>query len=683
MINLTEEEKYSSYAMNVAIYGYFNHLTNDYESSSSSTTTTLYSTDMTNFYNNGMMHVITDRLSTYLNDQNVFNPEGTYNSTATIIGIINQFAIRKSTNKYLIPNKLNTADIIMKVNSNSIDPDLFCFDDYPDFGLELYQILLQVFKIYPDLILNSNITIQENLKFYIERYIDDHFFKDEQDRYSAVIHAREQVYKEAQSLYSNGQDINLDKFVLCFLYLLENHLELFYENDLSQVETTKQTVNKLREQGNNLMSNYAYGQAIKAYTQALELCPKSFPNFRDIPQLHTNRAIAFIGLNCVPEAIDDLNIAVATDRTFTPAWTQLGYCHLYMGSGLLALECYLVALRTCVGDIIPFNFPQDLISQYRDHKLKTILPQFIERLSSAIALAEKRAYQQNQPEREIKRFVSEVRKILAQLRATGPEEDRESFTYLPLYRDSTLRTMSERANSQRPNILTPEVSQNILARSSAGGGATGTEGGPTVRAIPVAASIIDTPRNETARDGRGGGSPEAARDGPGIGAAVAAAAAAAAQAAGMDQTAGFPPGVGTTTTQLTQPNFRDLLNNFGDLMEGRIPPPPAAAGATGGRNTGGTGNRDGSPAAAIAETIIQGVGQVLPDGIRGMISSMTGNGQNARVFIDGREIPLGGGSSTNNNNNANANANAHRGANRNDGSDDVDMGDDDVPNDLD
>lgn len=94
--------------------------------------------------------------------------------------------------------------------------------------------------------------------------------------------------------------------------------------------------------------------------------------YADESQIYTNRAIAFIGLNCVPEAIDDLNTAIFLDRAFTPAWTQLGYCHLYMGNGLLALECYNIALKSSIGEVLPNNFPKSgaIVDEYRALRLK-------------------------------------------------------------------------------------------------------------------------------------------------------------------------------------------------------------------------------------------------------------------------------------------------------------------------
>lgn len=221
----------------------------------------------------------------------------------------------------------------------------------------------------------------------------------------------------------------------------------------------------LREQGNNLMSNQSYALSIQKYTNALDLC--SISSAFNIPQLLTNRSIAYIGLNCFPEAITDLNNAVNIDRTFTPAWTQLGYCHLYMGTSLVALKCYLMSLRSAVGYLLPENLVKMgdnmAIKEYRDNKTRSILPQFVQRIVQAIILTEKRAYQQREPSQDIRATVSNVRSILAKLRALADQDDMHYFAYTSDSEDESFRSTVQRANRARPDILNQDVAQNILA----------------------------------------------------------------------------------------------------------------------------------------------------------------------------------------------------------------------------
>lgn len=264
-----------------------------------------------------------------------------------------------------------------------------------------------------------------------------------------------------------------DDLANLFTKLLRAHVEMLRSNSKDEL------INMLREQGNNLMLNRGYAQALRIYTNALDLCgPESR---KSIPQLLTNRAIAYIGLFCFPEAITDLNEAVSVEKSFTPAWAQLGYCQLYMGNSLLALKCYVITLRTLVGQVVPEDLGSSEHAAYRRMKMKTVLPQFVQKISQSITLVEKRAYQQNEPLAEIRKAIVEVRRILAIMRLAAPELDSEYFVYYPHVRESMLRSILERVNRNRPGILTPEAGHNVLISTSMGGGSTGI----TTEVIPL------------------------------------------------------------------------------------------------------------------------------------------------------------------------------------------------------
>ncbi|RCK58178.1 hypothetical protein Cantr_06993 [Candida viswanathii] len=352
----------------------------------------------------------------------------------------------------------STEELLRTVNGGADTIDKFVLPIPEGIYAKLHLILLQALQQEPELITDSSKDLDTNVFVYLAAY-----FKE-----MVVSKASTSTLDYATNYFDPSEQassVSLYKLLSAFIRVLNSHLEILAVSYSSNKEEQATRLNSLRELGNNLMANLAYAQAIKVYTEALETKP--ILSDIDFPQLYTNRAIAFIGLNCVPEAINDLNAALVLDRVFTPAWTQLGYCHLYMGNSLVALECYVTALKSAVGEILPPRFPQDerLIELYKGTKKQTLLPQFVKRLSSAIALTEKRAYQQHMSDLKIRKQLSDVRRILAHLRALGPDSDRDDFTYIPVYRDSALRDVSMRANSQRPNILTPEVTQNLLARS--------------------------------------------------------------------------------------------------------------------------------------------------------------------------------------------------------------------------
>lgn len=289
---------------------------------------------------------------------------------------------------------------------------------------------------------------------------------------------------------------------------------------------------KLRELGNNLMAKCAYPQAVKVYTQAIDLCDYSSNN--NLAQLYTNRAIAFVGLNCYAEAVCDLNRALQADRTFTPAWAQLGYCHLYLGAGYLALRCYLTALRALAGEIYPENFPEDLKDDYTRAKVQTVMPQFVQRLVLSIILTERRAEQQREPALSIQEATTRVRAILARLRAAANPEDLHYFSYLYDEDFETMRATATRANRTRPSILTPDVAQDIMA-------STNVEA--TAVALPVGARTNPVQRNTTTTTA--GGELTTAR---------------------ATTTTGPNPAPGAAAPASGVPNLRGIFNNLGEIF---------------------------------------------------------------------------------------------------------------------
>ncbi|KAG5419658.1 hypothetical protein I9W82_001538 [Candida metapsilosis] len=377
-----------------------------------------------------------------------------YHNNSTI-SIIERVLSSQHPGKIEFP-KLSTIELINVVKEESSFPTSVGSSKH--IQTKLHALLLQVLKEDPKFQISGEGISKDLLLYAIHHVIN---FKETFPRSSDMwIDSVLQVFHQF-----NVEQVPYQDFIQAFRSKFVSALNILASGLQEVSEPNETLLNQLREKGNNLMSFQSYAQAIKVYTEALLLATPVTD--ADVPQIYTNRAIAFIGLNCVPEAIDDLNAAIFLDSAFTPAWTQLGYCHLYMGNGLLALECYDLALKSAVGELLPNHLRTSgpIVDEYRDLRMKTILPQFVQRLSSAIALTERRAYQQSVPADKIKNIISDVRKLLARLRAVGPEDDRDCFTYTPVHRDSSLRDLSSRFNESRPNILTPDAAQNILARN--------------------------------------------------------------------------------------------------------------------------------------------------------------------------------------------------------------------------
>ena len=90
---------------------------------------------------------------------------------------------------------------------------------------------------------------------------------------------------------------------------------------------------KFKSQGNEAMKRKDYPAAIDAYTKALNISPLN-------PVYLSNRAAAYSGAGQHAQASTDAEIAVATDPTFTKAWSRLGYARLGLGDAKGSVEAY-------------------------------------------------------------------------------------------------------------------------------------------------------------------------------------------------------------------------------------------------------------------------------------------------------------------------------------------------------
>ncbi|GEQ71337.1 hypothetical protein JCM33374_g5019 [Metschnikowia sp. JCM 33374] len=250
-----------------------------------------------------------------------------------------------------------------------------------------------------------------------------------------------------------------------FSFLVEYHINLLSASAPAQGSTIKK-VSQLREKANNLMATTCYPQALQVYTDGIHACDHTCR--AHFPQLYTNRAIAYIGLNCFPEAVSDLQSALQYDRTFVPAWTQLGYCQLYLGNTMLALKCYLAALRSLSGEVYPYNYPVDeaLRHEYTEAKASTLMPQFVQKLVSSLILAVTRAEQQRESNSSLQEITTRVRAILARLQSHVQPDEIQYLAYAPDADAELLQSSAVRADTVQPSILSPDVAQHIRASAN-------------------------------------------------------------------------------------------------------------------------------------------------------------------------------------------------------------------------
>ncbi|KAJ5336131.1 N-terminal acetyltransferase A [Penicillium brevicompactum] len=90
---------------------------------------------------------------------------------------------------------------------------------------------------------------------------------------------------------------------------------------------------KLKSEGNALMSKKDYAGAIQQYTKALEIAPAN-------PIYLSNRAAAYSASSQHEKAAEDAELAAAADPKYSKAWSRLGLARFDMGDYHAAKEAY-------------------------------------------------------------------------------------------------------------------------------------------------------------------------------------------------------------------------------------------------------------------------------------------------------------------------------------------------------
>ncbi|KAJ5630761.1 Small glutamine-rich tetratricopeptide repeat-containing protein 2 [Penicillium longicatenatum] len=90
---------------------------------------------------------------------------------------------------------------------------------------------------------------------------------------------------------------------------------------------------RLKSEGNALMSRKDYPGAIEQYSKALEIAPGN-------PIYLSNRAAAYSASNQHEKAVEDAELAVAVDAKYSKAWSRLGLARFDMGDYHAAKEAY-------------------------------------------------------------------------------------------------------------------------------------------------------------------------------------------------------------------------------------------------------------------------------------------------------------------------------------------------------
>lgn len=121
----------------------------------------------------------------------------------------------------------------------------------------------------------------------------------------------------------------------------QDRVDLFelYENSLSVLPEEKVAESeKLKNEGNRLMKEEKYEEAIQMYTKAINIDPRN-------PIFYCNRAAAFIRLNNFDRAIADSNLSLRYNPRYSKAFVRLGDAYFRLDKFKEAADAYQKALE--------------------------------------------------------------------------------------------------------------------------------------------------------------------------------------------------------------------------------------------------------------------------------------------------------------------------------------------------
>lgn len=120
-----------------------------------------------------------------------------------------------------------------------------------------------------------------------------------------------------------------------------NHVDLYELYRSTYVEVSperKQEAEGLKNEGNRLMKEEKYQEALNTYTKAINLDATN-------PVFYCNRAAAYSRLGDYVRAADDCRMALRHDPNYSKAWGRLGLAYSKMNEHKQAVTAYQNAIR--------------------------------------------------------------------------------------------------------------------------------------------------------------------------------------------------------------------------------------------------------------------------------------------------------------------------------------------------
>uniref|UniRef100_A0A023EQZ7 Putative small glutamine-rich tetratricopeptide repeat tpr-containing protein n=1 Tax=Aedes albopictus TaxID=7160 RepID=A0A023EQZ7_AEDAL len=176
-------------------------------------------------------------------------------------------------------------------------------------------------------------------KFFVRSFIrflngqleQPNFSSDSRESLEVAIQCLENVYEIGQEAEGDKSDQENPL----------NHIDLFevYRSTFTNVSPErKQEAENLKNEGNRLMKEEKYQEALNTYSKAINLDATN-------PVFYCNRAAAYSRLGDYQSAADDCRMSLRYDPNYSKAYGRLGLAYSKMNKHELALDAYQNALR--------------------------------------------------------------------------------------------------------------------------------------------------------------------------------------------------------------------------------------------------------------------------------------------------------------------------------------------------
>uniref|UniRef100_U5EPN8 Putative hsp70-interacting protein n=1 Tax=Corethrella appendiculata TaxID=1370023 RepID=U5EPN8_9DIPT len=179
--------------------------------------------------------------------------------------------------------------------------------------------------------------VRSFLRFLNTQLDDSNISSDSKESLEVAIQCLENVYEiptaageESEASGSNNDKENPLNYVDLF--------ELFRGTYSKVSPERKQEAENLKNEGNRLMKEEKYHEALNIYTQAISLDATN-------PVFYCNRAAAFSRIGDYNKAADDCKMSLRYDPNYSKAYGRLGLAYSKMNKHELALEAYQNAIR--------------------------------------------------------------------------------------------------------------------------------------------------------------------------------------------------------------------------------------------------------------------------------------------------------------------------------------------------